>query len=248
MRRPFVAGNWKLNGNRASAVALADAVATTAGEALDVVLCPPFCHLEAVVSRLQGTGVAIGSQDVSREDEGAFTGEVCAAMVADLGCRYAIVGHSERRSVFGDDDQTVAVKFDRARAAGLIPVLCVGETLAERERAASGDVVVRQLDAVIERCGIESMAAAVVAYEPVWAIGTGRTATPEQAQEVHRLVRARIAGDSGEVAAALRIVYGGSVKPGNARELFAQPDIDGGLIGGASLDAQAFISICEAVA
>ncbi|MDR2637957.1 MAG: triose-phosphate isomerase, partial [Zoogloeaceae bacterium] len=203
-------------------------------------------YLAQVSRLLAGSGVSLGAQDLSAHAEGAFTGEVSAAMLADFGCRHVIVGHSERRALHHESDALVAEKFGTARAAGLKPVLCLGETLTEREAGRTLAVVARQLDAVIAAHGVAALRDAVLAYEPVWAIGTGRTATPEEAQEVHLALRRQVAARSGEVAAALRIVYGGSVKAENARALFAQADIDGGLIGGASLDAKAFLAICQA--
>jgi triosephosphate isomerase len=247
MRKKIVAGNWKMHGSLATNAELLQAVRTAvAGVAVEVAVCVPYPYLDQVRKALEGSHVAWGAQDVSEHAQGAYTGEVSAAMLADFGCRYVIVGHSERRSYYGDTDEVVAAKFEAAQKAGLIPILCVGETLDERERNVTAEVVTRQLDAVIFRCGIASLAKAVVAYEPVWAIGTGRTATPEQAQEVHALIRARIAKDDAAVAAGLRIQYGGSMKPGNAQELMAQPDIDGGLIGGAALVAADFAAICAA--
>lgn len=247
MRKKIVAGNWKMHGNLASNAELLQGVrAAVVGVAADVAVCVPYPYLDQVRKALEGSNVAWGAQDVSEHAQGAYTGEVSAAMLADFGCTYVIVGHSERRSFYGDTDAIVAAKFEAAQKAGLVPILCVGETLDERERNVTAEVVTRQLNAVISRCGIASLAKAVVAYEPVWAIGTGRTATPEQAQEVHATIRARIAKDDAGVANGLRIQYGGSMKPGNAKELMAQPDIDGGLIGGAALVAADFAAICAA--
>jgi triosephosphate isomerase len=195
---------------------------------------------------LQDTHVAWGAQNVSQHDKGAYTGEVSSAMLTDFSCRYVIVGHSERRALYGEDSHTVALKFKAAQAAGLIPVLCIGETLDQREAGVTEQVVAEQLDAVTGLMGIEAMASSVVAYEPVWAIGTGKTASPDQAQDVHAFIRGRIATHSPEVAGNLQILYGGSVKANNAAELFAMPDIDGGLVGGASLVADEFIAICRA--
>jgi triosephosphate isomerase len=203
-------------------------------------------YLAEVRRQLEGSRIGLGAQDVCAEEPGAHTGEVSATMLADVGCRYAIVGHSERRALYGEDDVLVARKFAAAARHALVPILCVGETLAEREGGATRAVVLRQLDAVTEAAGIEPFARAVVAYEPVWAIGTGRTATPEQAQEVHALIRGRLAQKDGTIAASLRVLYGGSVKAANAAELFAMPDVDGGLIGGASLKAEDFAGICAA--
>lgn len=247
MRKKLVAGNWKMHGSLAVNAVLLDAVRGGAANlAAEVAVCVPYPYLHQARAALDGTPVAWGAQDVSEHAQGAYTGEVSAAMLADFACRYAIVGHSERRSYYGDTDALVAAKFEAAQAAGLTPILCVGETLEERERNVTADVVARQMDAVVSRCGVASLAQAVVAYEPVWAIGTGRTATPEQAQEVHALIRRRVAGADSGVADGLRILYGGSMKPGNAKELMAQPDIDGGLIGGAALVAADFLAICAA--
>lgn len=212
----------------------------------EIAVCPPFPYLAQVQSLLAGSPVAWGAQTLSERAQGAFTGEVSAAMLGDFGCRYVLVGHSERRSLYGESDAAVAAKFVAAQRGGLVPVLCVGETLAERQAGQTVEVVVRQLAAVVTASGIAALAAAVVAYEPVWAIGTGVTASPEQAQEVHAAIRAYLRGLDAAVADGLRILYGGSVKPQNAAELFAQPDIDGGLIGGAALVAEDFLAICQA--
>ena len=245
MRRPLVAGNWKMNGSRATARELARAVAAGVPGGVDVALFPPFPYLGTVAEAVAGAAVRVGGQDVSEHAPGAFTGEVAAEMLADSGCSMVLVGHSERRHGLGESDERVAAKLVRALDVGLVPVLCVGETLDEREGGRTGEVVGRQLDAVFALRAAASLGSVVVAYEPVWAIGTGRTASPQQAQEVHALLRRRIA-DAGGDPAATPILYGGSVKPDNARELFAMADIDGGLIGGASLDAQAFLAICGA--
>jgi len=247
-RRPLVAGNWKMHGSRDQAARLVTGLlAQDAGAgAAEVLVCPPFVHLADVGRLLAGSRIALGAQDVCAEEAGAHTGEISAAMLADVGCRYVIVGHSERRAMYGDEDALVAGKFIAARAHGLVPILCVGETLAEREAHATESVVLRQLDAVLTAAGIGAFGTAVVAYEPVWAIGTGRTATPEQAQQVHALIRARLGGFDATIAASLRVLYGGSVKAGNAALLFSMPDVDGGLIGGASLKADEFGAICAA--
>ncbi len=245
MRRSLVAGNWKMNGTRDGARALASAVARGVPVTADVALCPPYPYLAEVADAVAGSPVILGGQDVSEHAPGAFTGDVAAEMLADLGARMVLVGHSERRHGLGESDARVAAKFRRALDGGLTPVLCVGETLQEREAGRTGDVVARQLDAALG--GGAPRAEFVVAYEPVWAIGTGRTATPEQAQEVHALVRARIDA-AGCDAAATRILYGGSVKADNAQALFHMADIDGGLIGGASLKAEEFLAICHAAA
>ncbi len=249
MRKKLVAGNWKMHGSLASNAALLEGVRNgVAGLSADVAVCVPYPYLEQARAALAGSNVAWGAQDVSEHAQGAYTGEVSAAMLADFGCRFVIVGHSERRSYYGDTDAVVAAKFEAAQKSGLIPILCVGETLEERERDVTVEVVSRQMNAVIERCGVAALAQAVVAYEPVWAIGTGRTATPEQAQEVHAAIRKLVASQDATVAAGLRILYGGSMKPANAAELLAQADIDGGLIGGASLVAADFVAICRAAA
>ena len=248
MRQALVAGNWKMNGNRDSAVKLADAVLQASPEraSAEVLLCPPFVYLADVARVLKGSGVALGAQDLCAEGNGAFTGEVSGAMLKDFDCRYVIVGHSERRALYGESDAMVARKFMAAQKAGLTPILCVGETLAEREAGTTPAVVGRQLQAVLDAVGIAAFDAAVVAYEPVWAIGTGRTATPDQAQEVHALIRGLLTAEDAKIAVGTRLLYGGSVKASNAAELFRMPDIDGGLVGGASLDAAEFLAICTA--
>jgi len=247
MRKKFVAGNWKMYGNlESNAKLLAGVKAGAAGLSCDVAVCVPFPYLTQAQSALVGSNVAWGAQNVSEHAQGAYTGEVAAGMLNDFGCRYVIVGHSERRALYGEGDATVAAKFLAVQAAGLTPILCVGETLAEREAGQTQAVVSRQLAAVLELAGVVALAGAVVAYEPVWAIGTGRTATPEQAQEVHAAIRAQVAVLDVAVAAGLQILYGGSVKPQNAVELFAKADIDGGLIGGAALVADDFLAICRA--
>ena len=248
MRRPLVAGNWKMNGSRAENDRLIDAIhgALAAQSAADVAVCPPFPYLGEVARALRDSNIAVGAQDVCAEAVGAHTGEVSAAMLRDVGCTMVLVGHSERRSIYGESDLLVARKFAAAQAKGLIPVLCVGEQLAEREAGTTFEVVGRQLDAVLELCGVQALASAVVAYEPVWAIGTGRTASPEQAQDVHAFIRGRIAANDANIAGSIRILYGGSVKSANAGELFAKPDVDGGLIGGASLQADEFVAIVKA--
>ncbi|MGH8130411.1 MAG: triose-phosphate isomerase [Steroidobacteraceae bacterium] len=247
-RRPLVAGNWKMHGNRAEAARIVGELLTRgagAGQA-EVIVCPSFVHLAGVRRQLDGSRIGLGAQDVCAEEAGAHTGEISAAMLADLGCRYVIVGHSERRALYGEDDELVARKFVAAGRHALTPILCVGESLAERERDDTETVVLRQLDAVLAVAGISAFASAVVAYEPVWAIGTGRTATPAQAQEVHALIRGRIEEKDDTISTSLRVLYGGSVKAASASELFAMPDVDGGLIGGASLKADEFGSICAA--
>ncbi len=248
MRRPFVAGNWKMHGTRQSAVQLADGVASAGiGGEVDVAVCPPFVLLECTGAILGDSGIALGAQDVCEvSGEGAYTGEVSAAMLADAGCSLVIVGHSERRARYGDTDALVADKVAAAQAAGLTPILCIGETEEERTSGDTESVLATQLDAVLSGCGIEAFARMVLAYEPVWAIGTGKTATPEQVAQTHAFIRAHIAREDATIAGDLRVVYGGSVKPSNAAELFACDDVDGGLIGGASLHADKFVAICRA--
>jgi triosephosphate isomerase len=245
-RRKLVIGNWKMNGSRKGNAELLDAVAGGRPYGCDVAVCVPFPYLAETAVALAGSDIRWGAQDCSAHEQGAYTGEVSAAMLHEFGCRYAIVGHSERRAYHGEGDQLVADKAKAALARGLTPVVCVGETLAERDAGQTDAVVKRQLAAVIHtlaHCAGEI----VVAYEPVWAIGTGRTATPAQAQAVHALLRAQLRAATGARADEMKLLYGGSVKPDNARELFTQPDIDGGLIGGASLKAGDFIAICRAV-
>jgi len=239
MRRTrLVAGNWKMHGSRASNQALLDALLAEIGvpAGAECAVCPPFPYLQQVSERLRGTPIAWGAQNVSEHAQGAHTGEVSAAMLREFGCRYVIVGHSERRQLYGEGDAQVAAKFAAARGAGLTPILCVGETLQEREAGRTEEVVARQLDEVLKKASFED---AVLAYEPVWAIGTGRTATPQQAQEVHAFLRKRVSN-------ATRILYGGSVKAQSAAAIFAMPDVDGGLIGGASLAATEFLAIVKA--
>ena len=249
-RRPLLAGNWKMHGGvKTNQQLLQDVVAGVAGmRDVVVAVCVPFPYLAQAQSVLSGTPVAWGAQNLSEQAQGAFTGEVSAAMLQDFGCRYVLVGHSERRSIYGESDTLVAEKFAAALASGLRPVLCVGETLEQRDAGKTLDVVSAQIEAVLKRVGVAAFSGAVVAYEPVWAIGTGRTATSAQAQEVHAAIRAQIAKADAKVAEGLQILYGGSVKPANAAELFGMPDIDGGLIGGASLVAADFLAICAAAA
>lgn len=249
MRLRFVIGNWKLNGslssNAARMAAIRTAPQSAAGHTLAV--CVPFPYLAQAQSVLQDSPIHWGSQDVSRYANGAYTGEVSATMVTEFGSRFAIVGHSERRALLGDTDAVVATKFGLAKSAGLVPILCVGETPGEREAGQTEAVVERQLAAVIDLHGAAGLAGSVLAYEPVWAIGTGKTATPDQAQAVHLHLRRWLASKDAGMAAALPILYGGSVNASNAAELFAMPDIDGGLIGGASLKADEFLGIWAAL-
>lgn len=247
MRQRLVVGNWKMHGSLSSNQALLEATVRAAAtlKVSACAVCVPFPYLAQVQSVLSGTRVAWGAQNVSHHARGAFTGEVSAGMLQEFGCRFAIVGHSERRFLYGEDDALVALKTQTALETGLTPIVCVGETLAEREAGQTQRVVERQVGAVLSRVGAAGLEAAVVAYEPVWAIGTGRTATPEQAQAVHRFIRDRIAAES-RAAEDLLILYGGSVKASNAAGLFEMPDIDGALVGGASLDAAEFAAICQA--
>ena len=248
MRQKFVAGNWKMNGGLATNQQLLQEVVSGVGamRGVAVAVCVPFPYLAQAQAALTGGPLAWGAQNLSEKASGAFTGEVSAAMLKDFGCQYVLVGHSERRALYGESDALVAEKFAAAFAAGLRPVLCVGETLAERESGKTAEVVAKQMAAVLDRVGVAALANAVVAYEPVWAIGTGKTATSEQAQEVHAAIRAQVAALDAKVAEGVQILYGGSVKPSNAEELFGMPDIDGGLIGGASLVAADFLAICRA--
>ena len=249
MRERFVIGNWKLNGSLASnallLAALKDGVSKRLGGYCGV--CVPTPYLAQVQQALSGSTVGWGSQDISRMEAGAFTGEVSAVMVAEFGARYTLVGHSERRAIFGETDASVAAKFGRARESGLTPIVCVGESLAERESGSTEEVVWRQLRAVIEAYGVQKLAGSILAYEPVWAIGTGKTASPEQAEEVHAFLRGQVAALDADVGNNLSILYGGSVKKSNAVDLFSMQNIDGGLIGGASLVAEDFLGIWGAL-
>lgn len=248
MRRPFIAGNWKMHGSRAENAELIEALLLDlpAQTPLDIAVCPPFPYLWETGRALKSSNVALGAQSVCAEAQGAFTGEVSAAMLKDVGCTHVIVGHSERRTLYGEDDALVARKFLAAQSQGLIPILCVGESLQQREQGQTTAVVSRQLAAVLDIAGVQALQQAVLAYEPIWAIGTGKNATPEQAQEVHAHIRAEVAARDANIAAGIRVLYGGSVKATNARDIFAKPDVDGGLIGGASLKADEFLKICAA--
>jgi triosephosphate isomerase len=250
MGQPLVAGNWKMHGNLSTNAKLLESVrqALAGVSGARFAVCPPFPYLEQARQALAGSNVAWGAQNVSEHDSGAYTGEVAGAMLSDFGCTYAIVGHSERRALYGERDAQVAAKFQAALRAGLVPILCVGETLAERESGDTEAVVARQLDAVVGAAGAQAVADAVIAYEPVWAIGTGKTATPAQAQSVHEFIRKRLAGHGSALGPKATILYGGSVKASNAVELFGQADVDGGLIGGAALVAEDFVAICKAAA
>ncbi len=250
MRARLVAGNWKMHGSRSTNRALLDAIVKGMNgiSGVECAVCVPFPYLAETVAQLARTPVAVGAQNLSEHAEGAYTGEVSAAMLAEFDCRYVIVGHSERRHLYGETDAQVAGKFAAAQAAGLTPILCVGETLAERDANRTEAVVARQLDAVLDEAGAAAFARAVLAYEPVWAIGTGRNATPEQAQEVHGFLRARLAERDKSVAEGLRVLYGGSMKPSNVAAIVAMPDVDGGLVGGASRVAEDFLAILRAAA
>jgi len=250
MRDILVAGNWKMNGSSSQNAELLTSIlaAAPASDRVQMLVCPPFPYLAAAAQQLAGSKLMLGAQTVSENPPGAFTGEVSAAMLLDVGCTHVLVGHSERRSLYGETSETVAAKFEAALGGGLRPILCVGETRAEREAGRTEAVVEQQLGAVLSRVGIAAFASAVVAYEPVWAIGTGLTASPEQAQDVHRHIRATMAAEDSDIAANTLILYGGSVKGDNAAGLFAMPDIDGGLIGGASLKAVDFLAIATAAA
>ncbi len=248
MRQPLIAGNWKMNGSQESITALLDGVKAGMGDVAkaEVAVCAPAIYIPLVQDLLKNSAVTWGGEDLSVHDSGAYTGEISASMLNDFACKYVLVGHSERRSYHHEDDEVVAEKFEVAINAGLIPVLCIGETLDEREQGITEEVVVRQIEAVITRVGIDTLGKGVIAYEPVWAIGTGKTATPEMAQEAHATIRTRVAKSDATVADKIQILYGGSMNASNAAELLAQADIDGGLIGGASLKAEDFLAIALA--
>ena len=250
MRKPFVAGNWKMNTDSHSCVELARAIAggalDAAGYSVDVAVCPPFVYLQAVAGALSSTSIAVGAQDVYCEQKGAFTGEISTLMLKDIGCTYALCGHSERRHVIGESDELVNKKISAAILGGLLPIFCLGELLSEREASETDEVVSRQMRSGLSGLDVEKVSAVTIAYEPVWAIGTGLTATPEQAQQVHALIRKLLGEMYGErVAEEIRILYGGSVKPDNAAELMTEKDIDGLLVGGASLKADDFVAIIK---
>ncbi|NUT74356.1 triose-phosphate isomerase [Pseudomonas sp. C1C7] len=248
MRRPMVAGNWKMHGTRASVAELINGLREMAlPSGVDVAVFPPFLHINQVIEGLEGKSISVGAQNSAVESmQGALTGEVAPSQLVDAGCSLVLVGHSERRQIMGEQDGMLIRKFAAAQACGLIPVLCVGETLEEREAGKTLEVVSHQLNSIIDELGVGAFANAVIAYEPVWAIGTGLTASPQQAQDVHAAIRAQLAAENSEVAQGVRLLYGGSVKAANAVELFGMPDIDGGLIGGASLNADEFGAICRA--
>ena len=248
MRRSLVVGNWKMNGTLAGAELLAKGIIAGLGPDIgDIAVCVPYVHLPSVGALVKGTRLAVGAQNVADKPSGAFTGEVSAAMLKEFNCRYALVGHSERRNYYGDTNETVAARFCQAHGQNIIPVLCVGETLEQREQDLTFEVIDDQLEAVIHLAGIDAFNSAVIAYEPVWAIGTGKTASDEQAQEVHHYIRQYIAAKDQAIADKIQILYGGSAKPENAKGLFAMPDIDGGLIGGASLAADSFLKIYHSI-
>ena len=248
MRQPLIAGNWKMNGSRSNNKALLDGLKAGVGEvkSAEVAVCVPYVYLADVEQQLSGTPIAWGAQNLSTEEKGAFTGEIAASMLLDFNCKYVIVGHSERRTLYGENDDIVTRKFAVAHNAGLTPILCVGETLEEREQGVTEDVIARQIKAVMNTVGAKVLGEGVIAYEPIWAIGTGMTATPQQAQDVHAFIRRLIAEQDAAVAEQIRIQYGGSMNAGNAAELLAMEDIDGGLIGGASLKTEDFLTICRA--
>ena len=244
MRRNLVVGNWKMKINHQSAQKLIDEmIAGLPVVDADIVVCPPYLYIPEVCQRLVGTSIGLGAQNVATHSEGAYTGEIAAVMLNDFNCKYAIVGHSERRANYADTDESVAQRFQQALDANIIPVLAIGELLEDREQGNTFDVVAKQLNAVIDFAGIDSFKNAVIAYEPVWAIGTGKTASAEQAQEVHLFIRKLLAEKSQQIAENMQILYGGSVKPQNAEALFAMPDIDGALVGGDSLSADSFLKI-----
>lgn len=246
MRKALVAGNWKMNGSKVQAESLvSELLAGYQAGAAELILCPPVIYLAELQQQLAGSGMQLGGQNCNEHEQGAYTGEISAAMLMEFGCQYVILGHSERRALYNESDELIAERFLHARQQGLTPILCVGETLEQREAGTTLEVIFQQLDAILSR-DIQGFADAVVAYEPVWAIGTGRTASPEQAQEVHQAIRARVAEADSQHAEQLSIIYGGSVNAANAAELFVMADIDGGLVGGASLKAQDFLSIYRA--
>jgi triosephosphate isomerase len=248
MRTTLVAGNWKMNGSRESVKELINGIIESARSlsGVEVAVCPPHIFIADVTAAVADSNVAVGSQDVCTELKGAYTGETSVEMVRDFGCKYAIIGHSERRTLYGETDEVVARKFSIVKNAGLIPVFCIGETLEEREQNITEEVCARQIDAVFAAEGDNAFDDAVIAYEPVWAIGTGKTASPEQAQDVHAFIRKHISAHNADIASRVQILYGGSMNPSNAKDLIQQTDIDGGLIGGASLKVEDFLAVCRA--
>ena len=248
MRQPLVAGNWKLNGSLNTIAELVSGIGNqlSAVNVAELAVCPPFVYLGYVHQLLDRVNISLGSQDCSDQESGAYTGEVAASMIKEFGCKYIIIGHSERRHIYGENNEIVARKFGQVKKCNLVPILCVGETLQDREDGHTEIIITKQLDAILERFGIEGFMDTVIAYEPVWAIGTGQTATPDQAQEVHEFIRNKLDALNKDIAANIRILYGGSMKPDNAKQLLEQNDIDGGLIGGAALKAEDFIAIAVA--
>ena len=249
-RQPLVAANWKMHGQRGRIASLIAGIRSglTSVGGVEIAVCPPYVYLQQVGELVTGSPIILGAQNLAVEESGAFTGEISGPMLAEFGCHYVIVGHSERRNLYGESDALVADKFIAAQKHGLVPVLCVGEKAVHRKAGTTEKVIAEQLDAVISKSGIESLANAVIAYEPVWAIGSGKTATPDQAQPVHAFIRNRLAGHDAGIAEDARIIYGGSVNAANAKELFAETDIDGALVGGASLNAEEFVNICKVAA
>jgi len=248
MRQSIVMGNWKMNGSRSEGIELANAIIAGLSDGdKGIAVCVPTVYLSDIENVVKNTPLALGGQNVADHESGAYTGETSAFMLKETGCSYALVGHSERRSYYGDTNESVAARFCQAQKEGITPVLCIGETLEERESDTTFAVIDSQLNAVIDMAGVDALANSVIAYEPVWAIGTGKTASDAQAQEVHKYIRGQIAAKSQAIAENVQIVYGGSVKPDNAKAIFAMPDIDGGLIGGASLDAASFLAIYKSI-
>ncbi len=248
MRQSLVMGNWKMNGSRSEGLALASAIAAGLKQGdQGIAVCVPYVYLSDIKSAVENTPLVLGAQNIADQESGAYTGEISASMLKECGCIYALVGHSERRSYYGDTNESVATRFCQAQKEGIVPVLCIGETLEERESDKTFAVIDKQLNAVIDMAGIDALGNSVIAYEPVWAIGTGKTASDEQAQEVHKYIREQIASKNQDVANKVQILYGGSVKPDNAKAIFSMPDIDGGLIGGASLDAESFLTIYQSI-
>ncbi len=248
MRQSLVMGNWKMNGSRSEGLALANAIAAGLKQGdQGIAVCVPYVYLSDIKNAVENTPLELGAQNIADQESGAYTGEISASMLKECGCTYALVGHSERRSYYGDTNESVATRFCQAQKEGIVPVLCIGETLEERESDKTFAVIDKQLNAVIDMAGIDALGNSVIAYEPVWAIGTGKTASDEQAQEVHKYIREQIASKNQDVANKVQILYGGSVKPDNATAIFSMPDIDGGLIGGASLDAESFLTIYQSI-
>lgn len=246
MRETLVAGNWKMNGTGASVEALARQLAGAGSFDCEILVCPPYVFLDQVQKLLAGTPVKLGAQNLDWHDDGAYTGEISAPMLVHAGCEYSLVGHSERRHHYGESDERVADKFAACLRNGLVPILCIGETLEQRQAGETGAVVAKQLQAVMDESGVDGLGKGVIAYEPVWAIGTGKSAEPDQAEEVHRQIRELIAGKAGNIAENIRILYGGSVNAENAGALFVKENIDGALVGGASLKGEEFLAICKA--